>query len=125
MKYYEPHNVWCLILLGFLIYEFMIHTVSGFILMNPKDEEIDTTCYKHKLGFKCKLFHYTFTTCVFPYLPFQSTVSVTFVINCTGLTCVARHSEGWEGDIKRKVRRSSSSSFKQRTASQMQTANSL
>lgn len=105
----------------------MIYTVSDFILMNPKDKEIDTTCYKHELRLKrkIKLFHCTFTTCVFPCLPFQSTVSVTFVINCIGLMCVTRHSEGWEGDTKREVRRSSSSSFKQRTVSQMQTVNSL
>lgn len=105
----------------------MIHTVSGFILMNLRDEEVDTTCYKHKMGLKSKikLFHYTFTTCVFPCLPFQSTFSLTFVINCTGLMSVTRHSEGWEGDVKREVRRSSNSSFKQRTASQMQTLNSL
>lgn len=61
-------------------------------------------------------------------MSFQSTFSLTVVINCKGLMYLTRHNEGWEGERDREVRSSSSSSdstVKQRAAFVLQTVQSV
>lgn len=61
-------------------------------------------------------------------MSFQSTFSLTVVINHKGLMYLTRHNEGWEGERDREVRSSSSSSdstVKQRAAFVLQTVQSV